>query len=154
MPSAGHSAQLDAAAVVKARARAEDEVTHRAGDEDFASAGLPEYPRGDVYGDSAYVRVEQFALTRMDAGADPDAQCLGASAQRLGAVDGLRRAVERGEVAVAGALDHRAFEPWGELPRDFIKALQYRTPPLVARRRGVLCRCDDVGEQHRAQGAT
>ena len=39
-----------------------------------------------------------------------DAQCLGVSAQGLGAADGLRRAVERGEVAVAGALDHRAAE--------------------------------------------
>jgi phosphate transport system substrate-binding protein len=39
----------------------------------------------------------------MDGGADPDAQCLGVSAQRLGAADGLRRAVERGEV---GATDN------------------------------------------------
>ena len=142
----GTPPQLDAAAVVKARARADDEVTHGAGDEDFASGGLPEDPRGDVYGDPAYVRVEQFTLARMDGGADPDAQCLGLCAQRLGAADGLRRAVERGEVAVAGALDHRAFKPLRELARDFIEAVQYRTPPFVARRGGVLCRCDHVGE--------
>ena len=45
----------------------------------------------------------------------PDAQRLGLSAQRLGAADSLRRAVERGEMAVAGALDHRAFEPLRDL---------------------------------------
>jgi len=42
--------------------------------------------------------------------ADLDAQCLGVSAHGLGASDGLRWAVERGEVAVAGALHHRAAE--------------------------------------------
>ena len=97
--------------------------------------------------------VEQFALAGVDAGADLDAQCLGVSAQGLGAADGLRRAVERGEVAVAGALHHRAAESFREFGGDLTKALQHRTPPLVARRRGVLRRGDHVGEQHGAQGA-
>ena len=69
-------------------------------------------------------------------------------AQRLGAADGLRRAVERGQVTVAGALDHRAAEARREFGGDFTEALQHRAPPLVARRRGVLRRGDDVGEQH------
>ena len=64
----------------------------------------PQDPRRDVYGDPPDVGVEQFALAGVDAGADLDAQCLGLSAQRLGAADGLCRAVERHEVAVAGAL--------------------------------------------------
>ena len=87
----------------KAGARADDQVTHGARDEDFAGAGLAEDARRDVYGDPADVVVEQFALAGVDAGADLDAQRLGIRAQRLGAADGLRRAVERDEVAVAGA---------------------------------------------------
>ena len=39
---AGHATQLDAAAVLEARARADDQVTHGAGDQDVAGAGLPE----------------------------------------------------------------------------------------------------------------
>ena len=58
----------------------------------------------------ADVGVQQFTLAGVDACADLDAQGLGVSVQGLGAADGLRRAVERGEVAVAGALDHRAAE--------------------------------------------
>jgi hypothetical protein len=51
-----------------------------------------------MYRDSPDVVVEQFALAGVDAGADLDAQGFGLGAQRLGAADGLRRAVERGEV--------------------------------------------------------
>ena len=103
LPGAGHATQLDAAAVLEAGARADDQVTHGARDEDVAGAGLAEDPRRDVYCDPADVGVEQFAFAGVDAGADLDAQCLGLSAQGLGAADGLRRAVERGEVTVAGA---------------------------------------------------
>ena len=82
----------------------------------------------------------------MDAGADLDAQCLGVRAQRLGAADGLRRAVESGEVAVAGALDHCAAESLREVGGDLTEAVQHRAPPFVAGRCGVLRRGDDVGE--------
>ena len=153
LPGAGHATQLDAAAVLEAGARADDQVTHGAGDEDVAGAGLAEDPRRDVYGDAPDVVVEQFAFAGVDAGADLDAQCLGVGAQGLGAADGLRRAVERGEVAVAGALDHRAAESLREVGGDLTEAVEHRAPPLVARRRGVLRRGDDVGEQHGAQGA-
>ena len=82
-----------------------------------------------------------------------DAQCLDLSAQRLGAADGLRRAVERGQVTVAGVLHHRAAESVREVGGDLTKAAQHRAPPLVARGRGVCRRGDHVGEQHSAQGA-
>ena len=153
LPGAGHATQLDAAAVLEARARADDKVTDSARDEDFAGAGLAEDPRRDVYREPPDVGVQQFALAGVDAGADLDAQCFGVSAQGLGAADGLRRAVEGGEVAVAGALDHRAAESLREVGGDLAKAVQHRAPALVARRRGVLRRGDDVGEQHGAQGA-
>ena len=98
--------------------------------------------------------VEQFALAGVDASADLDAQCLGVSAQGLGAADRLRRAVERDEVAVARALHHRAAESLREFRGDLIEPVQHRTPPLVAGRRRVLRRRDHVGEQHGAQSAT
>ena len=82
-----------------------------------------------------------------------DTQCLGVNAQRLGAADGLRRAVEAGEVAIAGALDHRAAESFREFGGDLTEAMQYRPPPLIAGRRGALRRRDHVGEQHGAEGA-
>jgi hypothetical protein len=39
LPAAGHATQLDAAAVLEAGARADDQVTHGAGHEDVAGAG-------------------------------------------------------------------------------------------------------------------
>ena len=95
LPGAGHAPQLDAAAVLEAGARADDQVAHGAGDEDFAGAGLAKDARRDVYCEPADVGVEQFALAGVDAGADLDAQCLGVRTQGLGAADRLRRAVER-----------------------------------------------------------
>jgi hypothetical protein len=135
LPGAGHAAQLDAAAVLEARARADDQVTHCAGDKDFPGAGLAADPRRDVYGTAPDVAVEQLAFAGVDAGADTDAQCLGVSAQGLGAADGLRRTVERGEVAVAGALDHCAAESLREVGGDLTEAVQH--PRATARRRSL-----------------
>ena len=69
MPGAGHATQLDAAAVLEARARADDQITHSARDENVAGVGLAEDPRRDVYRDPRNVVVEQLALTGVDAGA-------------------------------------------------------------------------------------
>src|ERR1700751_1513671 len=150
-PDTGHTAQLDAAAVLEARARTDDQVTHGARDEDLAGTGLAKDPRRDVYGNSPDVSVDQFALAGVDAGADLDAQRLGVSAQGLGAADGLRRGVERGEGGVAGGPYHRGAESLRQFGGDLPEAVQHSTPPLIARRRGVLRRGDDVGEHHGAQ---
>src|SRR4029077_13509524 len=104
LPGAGHATQLDVTAILEARARADDQVTHSARDEDLARLGLAKNPRGDVYREPPDVSVQQFALASVDTGADLDAQCLGVNAQRLCAAYGLGWAVERGEVAVTGAL--------------------------------------------------
>jgi hypothetical protein len=148
LPGAGHAAQLDAAAVLKAGPRADDQITYGARHEDLVRA-LAADPRGDVDRDPPDVGVEQFALAGMDASADLDARCLDIRAQGLGAADGLRRAVERGQVAVPGVLHHRAAESFGEVGDDLTKALQHRTPPLVTRGRGMLRRGDYVGDESR-----
>src|SRR6201987_4095624 len=97
LPDTGHTAHLDAAPLLEARARTDDQVTHGARDEDLAGTGLAKDPRRDVYGNSPDVSVDQFALAGVDASADLDAQRLGVSAQGLGAADRLRRTVERVE---------------------------------------------------------
>src|ERR1700759_972145 len=94
LPGAGYPAQLNAAAVLEAGARADDQITHGTGDEDFAGAGLAEDARRDVHGEPPDVGAEQFALASVDSRADLDTQCFGVSAQGLGAADGLRGAVE------------------------------------------------------------
>ncbi len=116
----------------------------------FARLGVAEDARRDVYREPPDIGLQQFTLAGVDAGADLDAQGFGVGAQGLGAADGLRRAVEGGQVPVTGALDHRAAESFGQLGCDSIEAVQHCAPPLVAARRGVLRRGDHVGEQHGA----
>lgn len=50
-PGAGHAAQLDVAAILETRARADDQVAHGARNEDLAGAGVTEDPRRDVDGE-------------------------------------------------------------------------------------------------------
>ena len=90
LPGAGHATQLDAAAVLEARARADDQVTHGTGDKDLARNGLATDSRGDVDGDAPDVGVEQFAFAGVDAGTDlmpiVSASMRNASAQRMACV--------------------------------------------------------------------
>ncbi len=89
LPDTGHTAQLDAAAVLEPRPRADDKVADGAGNEDFTGAGLTADPRRNVYREPPDVGLQQFALAGVDTGANLHAQCLGITAQRLGAADGL-----------------------------------------------------------------
>jgi hypothetical protein len=132
LPTAGNAPQLDITALFEAGARADDKVTDGAGNEDLPGAGLAADPRRDVYRDPPDVGVQQFALAGVDAGAGLNAQCLGVRAQRFSAANGLRRTVERHEVTVPGALDDCAVESLRVFGGDLAKAVQYRTPPLVA----------------------
>jgi hypothetical protein len=108
LPDAGHATQLDAATVVETRSRADDQVPDGTGNKDLSGFGLAKDSRRDVYRDPPDIGVQQFTLAGVDPSADLDSQCLGVIAQRLGAPNGLRRAIERHEVAVAGALQHGA----------------------------------------------
>ena len=90
LPGARHSAQLDASVVFEPRARAYDQVTHGAGDEDVAGACLAADPGRDVHGDPPDVGVQQFAFAGVDACADSmpnvSASVRNASAQRMACV--------------------------------------------------------------------
>ena len=89
---------------LEARARADDQVTHGARHEDFPAPAWPTIRAAMCTAIPPMSAAQQFALAGVNASADLDTQCLGVSTQGLGAADGLRRAVKRDEVAVAGAL--------------------------------------------------
>jgi hypothetical protein len=132
LPRSGHATQIDYPAIRETRTRSDNQIPHRTRHEDLARAGLTENPRRDVHGYPPDIGLQQFALTRVDAFADLDSQLLGVIAQCLGAADGLRRAVERGEVAVPGALHHRAAESFDEIGRDLAETHQDGPPALIA----------------------
>src|SRR5439155_24751591 len=108
-------------------------------------------PRRDVDGDAADVVAHEFALSGVNAGADLDPQRFRVSAQRLGAADRVRGSVERGAMAVAGALDDGSAEAFGEALGDFTEPLQERAPAVVAHRGRPRGGRYDVGEQHRPE---
>jgi hypothetical protein len=84
LPGAGHATQLDAAAILEAGARADDQVPDRAVDKDFAHPGLTEDARRNVYRDPPDVGAQQFTLAGVDTRADLDTQCFGVGAQGFG----------------------------------------------------------------------
>ena len=90
LPAAGHPTQLDAAAVLEARTRADDQIAHGAGDEDVARRGLAEDARRDVYGEPPDVGLKQFALAGVDGRAvsipNASASARRDSAQRIACV--------------------------------------------------------------------
>ena len=153
LPGARNAAQLDAAAVLEAGARADHQVAHGARDQNFAGARLAEDPRRDVYCDPADVVVEQFAFAGVDAHADLDAQGVGvgrnASAQRIACVGPSNVARWPSPVFFTTVPQNRSVSSAVISPKRCSTA-RHRSSP---RRRGVLRRRDDVGEQNGAQGA-
>ena len=115
-PGAGHADAARRCRGSRAGARADDQIDDGAGNEDFPGTGVAEDARRDVYRDAPDVRIQQVTLAAVDAGVDLDAS-VSASALGPGTADGLRRLVERGEIPVAGALDHRAAETLREVGR-------------------------------------
>ena len=81
-------------------------------------------------GRSANVVAHEFALSGVNAGADLDPQRFRVSAQRLGAADRVRGSLERGEMAVTGALDDGSPKAFGEALGNFTESLQER--PAIA----------------------
>ena len=72
-------------------------------------------------------------------------------ADRGGAADGAGGAVERGEHAVAGALDPVAAMNVHEAVDDRVVVVEDVAHPVVAEAGGERRRVDEVGEQHRGQ---
>jgi hypothetical protein len=101
-----------------------------------------------VHRDPADFAVDNLALAGVKAGADVEPELVEGGSDRTGTADSPRRPVERGEEAVAGGVELRAPEA-GELSANSrVVALQELPPSRVSERDGLLCRTDDVGEQH------
>src|SRR6187431_2943747 len=130
-----------------------DQVLDRARHEHLAGAGLRRDPRADVDGDAADLRAHHLALAGVHAGTQLEPQRPGAFADRLGATDGARRAVERGEETVARGIDLAAAESLELAAGDAVERIEDGVPARVAELRGALGRADDVGEQDRREDA-
>jgi hypothetical protein len=139
--------QLDAAAIL-GRARADDQVpTVRS----TSISPTPARPRirAAMYGDP---RCRCPAVRTRPCGCRRDlVPSVSAYRTRLGAADGLRRAVERsgGRRRCSSPPCRRRFRQIGG---DLTKAVEHRPPPNRPSPRRVR-RGDHVGEQHGAQGA-
>ena len=85
--------------------RPDHEILDGAGDEHFACTGQPAYARGDMNGDTADIAVEQLAFASVKTRTDLQPELGKSVADRGGAADAARWAVEGREEAVTGALD-------------------------------------------------
>ena len=56
------------AAILKGKAGTDDQVLHRAGDQNLTSTRVRKDPRTDMDGEAGDVRFHQFALTRVHTG--------------------------------------------------------------------------------------
>src|SRR5829696_1979284 len=158
--AAGHGEQLPVAldaleaagaAVGQGAVGAGDQVADGPGDEDLPGGGLAEDAGGDVDGDPADVVAADFDLAGVQAGADleVDVAELLAEADRAG--DGPPGAVEGGQEAVAGRLDHPPAPLLDQAAADVVVDLEQVPPAAVAELAGPLGRGHDVGEQDRGQ---
>ena len=100
----------------------------------------PDYP--------ADARLVLLDLARMEPGADLDAEPANRVADRAGAPDRTRGAVEGGQEAVAGDPDLLATEPLKPVSDKRVVLAQESSPAPVAELGGTLGRADDVREEH------
>src|SRR5829696_7242523 len=137
--AAGHGEQLPVAldaleaagaAVGQGAVGAGDQVADGPGDEDLPGGGLAEDAGGDVDGDPADVVAADFDLAGVQAGADleVDVAELLAEADRAG--DGPPGAVEGGQEAVAGRLDHPPAPLLDQAAADVVVDLE-QVPPAA-----------------------
>ena len=102
------------------------------------AAGQPVHAGGDVDGDAADIAVEQLAFTSVKAGTDLQPELGKSVADRGGAADPARWAIEGREEAVPGALDLAAAEALELSADDSVVALEQVVPAPVAERGSAL----------------
>ncbi len=148
MPLPWHPFELCRTSLLKAQARADHEILHRARDEHLTRSGasadaspmctaIPAMSPSR----SSYSPVWTPARTSRPSGRTR-------SVIEADALHGAARAVEGGQEAVAQLLDLPAAEAGQLSAHELVVALQDPAPIEVAGRGGALGRADDVGEQH------
>src|SRR5439155_1308530 len=136
------------ATVVELEARAGDQITDSAGDKDLSGLGLGRHPRPDVDSDASHRVPSELDLTRVQTGPHLEAQRSDRVADRTRAADRPRGPVEDREDAVAGSVDLPSMEPLQLSADRLVVRLEELAPPPVTERRRLLCRADDVREEH------
>jgi hypothetical protein len=147
-PLVRHALERVRAAIVEGDSGATDEILNGARDEDFAAVGCGCDACAGVDGDSGWLNADELALARMDAHPDVELEIAQAAANRVGAADGARRAVEGREEAVASGVD---FTPAvaSDLSTDNAVVLRQEIAPgAVAEFRRPRRRADEIGEEH------
>ena len=104
-----------------------------------------------MYGDPPDRSVDTLAFARMQARSNLEPERPHRGSDGLPATDRLRRRVERGEEAVAGAVDLISAESGEKFTDLDVMRLDQSQPPPIAERRCQAGRPDDVGEQQRDQ---
>lgn len=126
LPCSGDAAQLYGAAVGEPESGAGDQILDGARDHNHAGLRRGRHSSSDGHGDAGDLLVKQFALPRMQAGADLDAEFTDPVANRTRAANGPGRSVEDREEPVAGGVKLSAAEA-GELSgRPFVRSCRYR----------------------------
>src|SRR5919108_2201626 len=105
LPRPGDALQVMDSAVVERDARPRDEVAHGARRQNLAGPSQGRHARTGMDGDPAHPILRDLDLSGVQPGADLDADRTQPIANRAGAADGARRAVECREEAVAGGVD-------------------------------------------------
>src|SRR5829696_1971399 len=146
-PRARNTLELVLAAVLELDPRTCDEVLHGRRDENFAGSGERSYACADRDGDAGDLVVVQLALARVQAGTKLDAEGAHLLGHGLRAADRPRRAVERGEEAVARSVLFLAAKARELAPHERVMTSQQLTPALVAELTDPLGRPDDVREE-------
>jgi hypothetical protein len=101
-----------------------------------------------VDGEPSEVVASDLALAGVESDTDFDSQVACGFADGLGAANGPRRTVKGCDKAVACSVDLVATKASELLAHGSIVSIQGQTPALVAERRGLRGRSNDVGEEH------
>jgi hypothetical protein len=147
-PGAGDAPQFVDAGVPELEWRPDDQVLHRAGDEDLARSRERHHAGARVHPDPPDVSVDRLDLTRVHTRANLEPDRANVLDDPLGSSHRMRRLVECREEAVAGeALFPAALNP--QTGADHVpESAQEGTPPRVAHIGGYRRRTHDVEEEH------
>src|SRR3954451_21005633 len=137
-PLPGHAPELVVAAELEVEPRADHRAVSRAGGEDLSRLGERGHPRGDVQRHPAHVVAADLALTRVESGAQLDAQRLDTLDHCAGAAQrSRRRAVEDDQERVADRLDLLTVEPAEDLADGALLRGEQVAPAGVAETGGM-----------------
>jgi hypothetical protein len=109
-PFAGNAFEGVEPTVAEAQPRASHQILHGAGYRNLVCAGERRHTRAYVNGDSTYIVADRLALPGVKAGTDFDSERPDFFGHGAGAANATRRAVERGQKAIASQLDLMASE--------------------------------------------